>query len=386
MNPQGAGDYPLGHQSVLEVGDDLAVRYSGLILASLGARVTRVEGLGRAAADASAPEADERERLSLDRGKRSAVLDLDSASGLAILARVARHQDAVLADPSGAGGQLVRALGDDPSGPALCVISDFRSSDQAVPELILEATTGIADLTGEEDGPPSASGVPVCAILAGLYAAIAILAVTGQDTAATATPASRRITIAKSEASLAIMAYLALTYLVNGDVPHRTGTGHPSVVPYGAFRAADGELVAAPFTQRFWRRFCRAIDRPDLVDDERFADLAARARHRIELVGEIEKQTRTQPVETWLSALLENDVPCGPVLTMAQASALTDSLQHGLTHDVGIYPGGAPVRLPSMPFLFTRPGGVLTPALNRQAPRRGAHTAELLAETEQAAE
>lgn len=382
---------PLAHLSVLELGGDPAVRYAGLVLASLGARVTRVEGLHPTTEEPPDPHADHLERLALDRGKRSAVLDIDSATGLAVLLRLARHQDAVLAGPSLLAGELERQLTDGRPGPVVCVISDFRGSDRTVPELLLQALTGVADLTGAEDGPPSACAVPVCAILAGLYAVVAVLAASGRATTAATAGTARTITVAKSDATLAIMAYLAVTYLVTGDVPHRTGTGHPSVAPYGAFQAADGEVVAAPFTQRFWRSFCRALDRPDLAGDERYTDLAARARHRLALVEEIEEQTRTRPVEAWLSALLDNDVPCGPVLAVAQASVLTDSLQRGLTHDIELEPDSDQsvdglIRVPSMPFLFTLPGDVHLPALNRRPPRHGAHTSELMAEVEQAAE
>ena len=98
------------------------------------------------------------------------------------------------------------------------------------------------------------------------------------------------------------------------------GSGHTSVVPYGALQTSDGHLIVAVF-EKFWRGFCRALDRGDLEADARFATNQARVAHRAQLMPIIEEAVRRRPTAEWLAALQREGVPVAPIQTVDRVLA-----------------------------------------------------------------
>lgn len=133
-------------------------------------------------------------------------------------------------------------------------------------------------ITGVEDGPPVRVGVAVTDIGAGMYATQAILAALFEREIGDGT--GQKVDVSLLDGQVAWMSYLAEMYFATGDVPGRMGSKHPTIAPYQAFGTADGYVVVAVGSEHIWPRFCDAIRRPELAEDERFADNASRVEHR----------------------------------------------------------------------------------------------------------
>src|SRR5439155_23071595 len=141
-------------------------------------------------------------------------------------------------------------------------LSDLRGYDVAI-----QALGGLMSITGAEEGPPCEVGVAVAGVLAGLYAAVAILACLR---ARQRSGHGYAIDLALLDCAVAAQVNVAQAYLTSGQVPPRQGNAHLQIVPYQLFATADGWLVLAVGNDGQWRRFCQAAGRDDLAADTRF--------------------------------------------------------------------------------------------------------------------
>ena len=169
-----------------------------------------------------------------------------------------------------------------------------------------------------------------------------------------------------------LLTYVAQYYLAGGPVPEPAGSHHQSVVPYGVFATADGYLVIAIFTEKFWQALCRALERPELADDPRFATNDRRLEHREELMEILDVVFRSRTTDEWLRRLEAEGVPCGPVHTvdtvlddpqMAARNMLVD-IEHSLIGDLQVL--GNPIKVAGMEERYEPP------------PLLGQHTEEVL--------
>jgi crotonobetainyl-CoA:carnitine CoA-transferase CaiB-like acyl-CoA transferase len=173
-------------------------------------------------------------------------------------------------------------------------------------------------LTGEPDGPPLKVGFAIADLTAALFATIGILAALVERAR---TGRGRVVRTSLFEGQLALHTSWATGFFATGEVPRRLGSGHPNIVPYQAYAAADGHLVVAVGNDEMWRALCGAIDRPDLRDDDRFARNRDRVEHREALNLELARVFRTRPVEEWLSLLRRAGVPAAPIWSLDQVYA-----------------------------------------------------------------
>ena len=311
---------PLTGVTALEAGGGLAGRVAGALLADLGADVTT-----------TAPAADAHERRAYDRLKR--------------VGRAERHYDVVLTD------------GDDPddaTGTVTCRIIGFGAVDTPVAtERTVDALSGCMDLTGHAGRPPYAMGVPLTDLATGIHAAIGIV-----GALATGDARARRIEVSRYDVSVSMLSYMAVGYFANGEVPTRVGTGHSTIFPYNSFATRDGEVVVAPFTNRFWRNFCVGVGREDLLDDERLRRFAGRLQHKEWLLTELEPVMATRTVEEWVEAFRLADVPAGPVLDVGGALGLEQTAERGMIRDLP--DGGRTIGSP-LHFRFGDGAGYLPP-------------------------
>ena len=174
-------------------------------------------------------------------------------------------------------------------------------------DLILQASGGLMSVTGHGNTGPAKIGAPVTDVGAGLSCVVGVLAALVERER---TGMGRQVSTSLLEFSLAALATLATAYLVNGELPGLLGSHSPTFAPYGAFRARDGMFVAAGAgSEALWRRFCRAIGAPHLIQDPRFLDNASRVAARDELTGEIETFTTKRSVAHWLDIFETARVP-----------------------------------------------------------------------------
>jgi crotonobetainyl-CoA:carnitine CoA-transferase CaiB-like acyl-CoA transferase len=125
------------------------------------------------------------------------------------------------------------------------------------------------------------------------------------------------------------------------------GVAQGNIVPYQLFHCQDAPIIAGALNQRLWPRFCRAIDREDLVNDSRFHDNPSRTQNRIELTGLIENIMRTQRADRWIARFEQHEIPCGRVLSMREALELP---QVALRGSIVETEGSNPIRLVGNPM------------------------------------
>jgi crotonobetainyl-CoA:carnitine CoA-transferase CaiB-like acyl-CoA transferase len=316
---------PLAGRRILDLSRVLAGPLATQTLADLGADVVKIErpGEGDDTRRWGPPFAGEDAAyfLALNRNKRSVTIDLRSPSGVDAVRRLAADAD-VLIENFRPG--LMAALGLDldrlrAEHPRLitCSLTAFgeQTSDPSRPgyDIIVQALSGLMGVTGEPGREPVKAGVALLDVIAGLYAAIGVLAAIDERER---TGRGRHVGVALFDASVAAMVNQAANVLIGGVIPSPMGTAHPNIAPYQAFRAADRSFIVAAGNDRLFRRTCDVLDRSELADDPRFATNATRVRHREELVAIFEEAFRARPASEWLAALRAAGVPCAPIRTM----------------------------------------------------------------------
>ncbi|UZG60480.1 CoA transferase (plasmid) [Rhodococcus opacus] len=375
---------PLAGLKVIELATARAGSFAGTVLADLGADVVKVEG-GRYA-PAWGYEAED-DRIAFDRNKRSVVIDVEHPTGREVLYRLLAKSDVLLDEYQT--DDLIRLCLDEitlrDAAPHLvhCSITPFGAAplsetpkvDSTSAELVVQALSGNMDLTGDAGGPPFELGIPLSDLGAGIYAVIGVLgAVVGGGSAGQ----HSRVEIAKMDVAVALLSYMAVGYFADGESPTRVGTGHATIFPYNAFRARDGEVVVAPFTQRFWRNFCAATGRTDLTQVDTYKDFASRIREKEVLLKLFEPILAQKTVAEWVEIFRQADVPAGPVLTVQGALELAHTVERELTPSFPLE-NGEYTRSAGSPFKFHYADGASYVPTVRRPPGRGEDTVTVLA-------
>jgi crotonobetainyl-CoA:carnitine CoA-transferase CaiB-like acyl-CoA transferase len=265
--------------------------------------------------------------LSINRNKKSVVIDLKTEAGRKLLRELACACDIVVENFRP--GVLDR-LGLSPEDlrkqkPALvwCSISGFGQDgpyrDKPAYDMIVQALSGGMSLTGEPGRGAVRAGVPIGDIAAGLYGVIGILAaLTRRDR----TGEGDVVDISMLDCQAAMLSYQAAYHLHSGHVPGRQGSSHDSIPTYRTFAASDDvEVVVCANTERMWQGLCRALHKEDLLDDPRFATNRERFANRLHLWPLLEAAFRAGPAETWVERLESEQVPVGVVNTLDRVVA-----------------------------------------------------------------
>jgi CoA:oxalate CoA-transferase len=320
----------LAHLRIVELGQVIAGTFGGMILSDLGAQVIKVEpptgDAGRRSAvygvgDESAIH------LTMNRNKKSVVLDLKTSGGRAALLDLVRNADAVVEnfrpgvlERLGLGVEELRAAN---PGIVLVSVSGFGSDSpyRELPayDLILQAMTGHMAIMGEPGRPPVIMGIPIADLLAGVFSVIAVLA--GVSSRGQ-TGVGEQFDVAMFDVMLEMLAHVGTLYLNTGVEQEPQGSAHPFITPWQAFRCADGEyVVVAPREEHFWRRLCQALDMPELLERPEFAEARLRHANRDVLLPLLEGRLRERPALEWVTVLRAAGVPVGPVNTLSSVFA-----------------------------------------------------------------
>jgi crotonobetainyl-CoA:carnitine CoA-transferase CaiB-like acyl-CoA transferase len=376
---------------VLDLSRVLAGPWASQVLADLGADVIKVERPGTGddtrhwgppmLADGSGDAA---YFLSANRGKRSLTVDFSRVEGQDIVRRLARDSDVLL--ENNRVGDLARyGLGYpdlEQLNPRLiyCAITGFGQTGpyarRAGYDFAIQALGGLMSVTGERDGRPGAGpqkvGVAVADVMAGLYAAIAILGALVQRYG---TGRGAYIDLALLDVQVATLANVALNYLVSGDVPQRWGNAHANIAPYQVVPTADRPIVVAVGNDAQFAKLCAVLGAGALARDARFRTNADRVRHRDALDGELERLLGTQGSAAWLAALETAGIPAAPINDLAQVFEDPQVRHRGLRIDAARV-GGGTVPLVASPVRLSGE----TPQAAVAPPRLGEHTDEILRE------
>ena len=312
---------PLAGVKVVDLTHMLAGPYCTWLLGALGADVVKVEMPGRGDFTRSlAPFVDERSVYfsSVNRNKRSITLNLKQPLGKEALLRLVQSAD-VFVENNRPG--VMRRLGlDYPSlaklNPRLVYvsISGFGQtgpySERPAFDAVVQAMSGIMSITGEENGAPARVGTSIGDIGASLFGAIGVLAALNDRNT---TGHGTQVDIAMLDSQVAILENAVARYLNSGDVPRRIGSRHPLIAPFQAFPTSDEPIVICVDTEEQWARFCKAIERTDLMSNPHFRNGSERAKFHAELEPELIKALVKRTRSDWLGILDEADVPCGPI-------------------------------------------------------------------------
>lgn len=328
--PPGTG--PLCGIRVLEVSHMLAGPYCGMLLADLGADVIKIEapGVGDIGRQIGPHHIGRHNAYfaSLNRNKRSVVIDLATDQGQAELAALARESHALLSNlrPS-----AIRKLGltydalarHNPRIVCLALTGyglDGPFADLPAYDYVIQALAGVMAMTGEPDGPPIKTGYSVVDNSAGIMGGLALLAklVEGRG---------GQIDVSLYDTLMSQLNYVAGAFLNGGQVPERhTGGGHPFIVPAQLFRTRDGHLALFITHDNFWARFASEVGRPDWLDHPDFASMAGRSANRAVVVDAIAQVLAPHTTAHWVDRL----APLGVVVAGVQT--LPTALDAALTH------------------------------------------------------
>ena len=348
-------------------------------LADWGADVVRVEAPAAFGEDGAvgAPRASA-DFQNLNRNKRSLTLDLKHPDGRDVFMRLVGTADVVVENFRPDVKDRLK-IGYDALAAAnprivLASISGFGQDGPyaARPgfDQIAQGMGGLMSITGEPGRGPMRVGIPVADLTAGLFCALGIL------TALLEREASGKgqwVQTSLLQAQAFMLDFQAARYLIQGEVPGQAGNDHPTSIPTGVFRTADGHINIGVSGQRIWARFCAAVGRPEWRDDRRFATGAERSENRHALNALIEAVTETRKSEDWLALFAEAGVPAGPINDIAQVFADPQVAHLGIARPIDTRPFGR-TRMLGQPVTLSR-----TPSrLAAPAPEPGEHAEEIL--------
>jgi len=376
-------DGPLHNLRVLDLTRVLAGPFATMLLADLGADVVKVERPGDGDETRHLEPVREGEShyyVSVNRNKRGVVIDLKLPAGRDLALELARVSDVVIENfRPGVTARLrldYDAVNAVNPGIVYCSISAFGQTGplarRSAFDIAMQAMGGGMSVTGEPDGPPLRSGLPMADLGTGLFAAIGILAAVVEKQR---TGRGQLVDVAMFDAMAGLLTQHAGRYFMTGELAGRPGNGHPAVAPYGTYPAADGDIVIANLGETFWPKIAGAIGRPELAEDERFRTNAGRLRLRAELDALIGAETRRRTVAEWEAIFETHDVPHAPVLDVGQVLEHPQARARGLVTEVvhtalgRMRTTGRAINLPAHPD--ARPAA---------APMLGEHTDEVLRE------
>ncbi len=325
----------LDNLRILDLSRVLAGPFATMMLADLGATVTKVErpGTGDETRSWGPPYDEDGESTyfqSVNRNKDSIVLDLTEAGDLERARKLALEADVLVEnfrpgvlDRLGLGYEVLRA--DNPD-LVYCSITGFGSGQgAALPgyDLLIQALGGLMSITGQPEGEPQKVGVAVVDVLTGLFASVGILAALRHRDA---TGEGQRVDVDLLSSLLAALVNQGAAYTSGDVVPGRMGNQHPSIAPYELLTCAEGELVLAVGNDRQFAALSEVLDAPELAADTRFASNTDRVRNRQDLRAALLERLATRSAQDWAERLTARRVPAGVVNDVGGAFRLAADL------------------------------------------------------------
>ena len=319
--------------------------------------------------------------LGINRNKRSITLDLTKPEGQDLALRLIAKCD-ILSENFKTGGLAKYGLSYDQlkdahPGLVYCSITGFGQSGPYAKrpgyDLLIQGMSGLMSITGEPDGLPQKSGVPISDLMAGMYAAVGVCAALRHREM---TGEGQHIDISMLDTSVATLSMQGLNYLTSGVAPPRYGNAHPNIVPYQVFATTDGHIILAVANDGQFDRFCEFANVVDLCKDPRFSTNVERVRNREQLIPKLTEIIAGKPSRHWLDGLEAQNVSCGPINTIdqvfadpqVQAREMEIAMAHPLTEN--------PVRLIGSPLKMS----ATPPSYDHTPPLLGEHTDAVLGE------
>ena len=357
---------------VLDLTWVLSGPYASMILTDLGADVVKVERPPHGDVARTTGPFVENESIyfqSINRGKRSISIDLRSDEGKELFLNLVEQADVVMEnfragtmDRLGLGHDVLRARNPRIIYSATSGFGqDGPLQDKPALDIVIQGMGGVMSITGYDDGPPARPGLSLGDIAAGMYTAIGVLAALHERERSAE---GQMLDLSMLDCQIAVLENAVARYFATGKEPQRLGTRHPSATPFQAFPTADGWLVLALAwgVDNQWELYCAAIERVELINDERFDTSFKRTQNHAELEPLLFEAMRAKTTAAWIEILEPYGMPVGPLNTISEAVS-QDQIQHrGMIAEV-THPSAGPLRLSNSPLRLSRtPGQAQGPA------------------------
>ncbi|MEM0118505.1 MAG: CoA transferase [Conexivisphaerales archaeon] len=350
----------LSNVKVLDFSRALAGPFCTMMLSDMGADIIKVE---------PPPKGDEARLwgppfvngesayfLSINRGKKSIVVDLTKDQGKEIVKKLVQKSDVIVENfrpgttsKLGIDYETVSKL-----NPKIvyCSISGFGQTGpyRGLPgyDIIAFALSGMMSITGEEGRPPVKVGVPVADIGAGMYAAFAIVSALFRRERL---GIGEYIDVSLLEGQISWLTYQAESFFLTGQEPKRLGSAHMTIAPYQAFKAKDGYFIVAAGNDEHWRRLCDALSAEHLKQDTRFATNPDRVRNREELEKLLNEIFEKDNADSWIEKISANGVPCCRINSLSAVFSDEHVRQRNVVREVE-HPRAGRIKVVGMPYRF----------------------------------
>ncbi|MBP1933904.1 CaiB/BaiF CoA transferase family protein [Ammoniphilus resinae] len=360
----------------------LAGPFCTMTLADLGADVIKIEG--------TATKDDTRfwgppyaggesaYYLCANRNKRAIRLNLKSDKGKEVFKRLVAESDVVVQnfktgtlERMGLGYEQLKAVN---PRIILASITGFGSNgpykDLAGYDYIIQAMSGLMEITGDQQSGPMKVGVAIADVLTGLYTTVGILAAIQERNHS---GVGQSIDISLFDSQISALVNVASNYLVSGIIPKRLGNQHPNIVPYQVFPTADQEMVVAVGNDAQFRKFVQVLGVEEWADDHRFATNPKRVENRELLIGMISERMKTMPSRHLREQLEAVGVPNGPINNMKELFADPQVQAREMVVEMA-HPTAEKIKLVGSPLKLSR-----TPVeMKQHPPLYGEHTEQVL--------
>lgn len=352
------GRRPLEGLLVADYSRVLAGPYCSMLLADMGATVIKVEGPSGDDTRTWVPPVKDGVAtyyMSINRNKRSIVLDYGKPEDRALAVELGRRADIALENMKPGGmkkfGLDYESLAKINPRLVYLSISGFGTKEGAwLPgyDLVVQAVSGLMSLTGEPDGPPFRAGISVFDVMTGLHGTIGVLAALNQRQE---TGRGQHVEVNLLSSAMSGLVNQTGAYSAAGVVPFRMGNAHPSLFPYEAMPTKDKDLIIAAGNDKQFRSLCEVLGAAHLADDPRFAINADRTKNREELRPHLLEKLRQWNADDLFVALNKVGVPCGPINSIGEGVELAEKL--GLQPRVTVGEGDREVSLIRNPINFS---------------------------------
>lgn len=374
---------PLAGIVVLDLTRVLAGPYCTMMLADHGANIYKIEP-PKVGDDSRAfgPFVGKESAyfMSLNRNKRSMVLNFKEPKHVELFKEMVKHADVVVEnyrpgtmEKFGLGYDVLKEI-----NPKIvyAACSGFGHSGpymlKPAYDIIVQAMGGIMSITGEEGGSPLRVGASVGDLIAGIFSAYGVMtALFNRER----TGEGQKVDVSMLDCQVAVLENAIARYVTAGTVPGPIGNRHPSITPFASFMAKDGHVIIGAGNDRLWKNVCKVLGREDLITDPRFVTNGDRTTNFKALHAIINEITIHKTIQEWLDLLEKEGIPCAPINTVDKIINDPQIKQREMIVEVE-HPVAGKLKMPGVPVKMSGSKcDKFTPA-----PLLGQHTNELLHE------
>ena len=371
---------PLSGITVLDLTQFLSGPFCTMIMADLGADILKIERPDRPRASGPYLHGERIYDLSVNRSKKSMTLNLKSDAGKDIFKKLLISSDVVIEnfkpgtmERMGLGYEELKKI-----KPNLiyAAISGFGYTgpykNRGALDMVIQGMSGLMSLTGEPNGRPTRCGTSASDIFSGIYMFGAVASALYEREK---TGKGQFIDVAMLDSTFSCLENAVINTCIFNKNPERVGNSHPTSVPFQTFQTSDGEIIITCSRDSAFYSLCRAMGRPDMIQDERFAKAEARSLNKELLEDEITRFTSTRTLDECEETLNQFGVPNGRINTLTMICKDPQIAARDMIVKVE-HPVAGTYQMAGSPLKFSS----LTEAHYEPAPTLGQHTREILSE------